>query len=266
MKREKITVIILTKNEQNNIKDCINSVLGWADEIIVVDDDSFDKTVEIAKNLGAKVFKRKMENEGIQRNWAIKQATYDWILSLDADERVSKDLKKEIDSVLKVGSEFSAFTIPRKNFIGDYWVKWGGLYPASQIKLFKKDRLKWEEVEVHPRVFLEGLVGHLKKDIIHYTYKNWESFLNKLNKQTTLEAKKWYNYSLISPKKARYKMNFIHTLWRVFDRFIRVFIVKKGYRDGFIGFMLAYFASLYQIVSYAKYKELKRSQLKNVKD
>jgi len=92
--------------------------------------------------------------------------------------------------------------------------------------------------------------------LLHYTYRDWHDFLKKLNNQTTLEAKKWYKVYLENPKKARYKMNLPHALWRTMDRFVRAYFVKKGYRDGFVGFMVAYFSSLYQIISYAKYREI----------
>ncbi|MBI5144183.1 MAG: glycosyltransferase family 2 protein [Candidatus Omnitrophica bacterium] len=251
-----ISVVILAKNEEERIEDCIKSVTGWAAEIIVVDDDSKDRTQKIAQNLGAKVLVRKMDIEGAHRNWAYFQAANEWVFSLDADERPTEELKKEIEDSLGVDPECSVFIIPRKNYIGDYWIRGGGLYPAGQMKLFKKGLFKWEEAEVHPRsVMLGGTRGYLKNDLIHYTYKDWGDFLNKLNRQTDLEAKKWYKLSLEEPKKAAYKMNFIHALWRALDRFIRGYFIKKGYRDGFIGFMMAYFSSLYQIVSFAKYRE-----------
>ena len=258
MGRVPVSVVILTKNEEENITDCIGSVAGWADEVIVVDDESTDKTREIAEKLGAKVLVRKMDIEGRQRNWAYQQAKNEWVLSLDADERVTEKLRGEIATVLSKQLEYNAFTIPRRNHIGNYWIRWGGQYPASQIKLFRKSKFKWEEAEVHPRAFLDGGCGHLSSDLLHYTYRDWGDFLKKLNRQTTLEALKWYKLSLKDPEKARYKMNLIHTLWRMLDRFIRTFFVKKGYRDGFIGFMVAYFSSLYQILSYAKYRELKK--------
>ena len=258
MNKVPVSVVILAKNEEKRIPDCIKSVLGWADEIIVVDDESIDKTREIAENLDTKVFTKKMDIEGSHRNWAYSRAKHDWVLSIDADERPLEELKKEIGEVLSSNPPESAFTIPRRNFIGDYWIKGGGLYPSPQLKLFKRDRFKWEEVEVHPRAFLEGLCGHLKNDLIHYTYRDWGDFLAKLNRQTTLEARKWYKLSLENPKKARYKMNIPHALWRTLDRFIRTFFGKKGYRDGFVGFMVAYFASLYQIISFAKYRKMER--------
>jgi glycosyltransferase involved in cell wall biosynthesis len=257
MAKIKISVVILAKNEEARIKDCLLSVLGWADEVIVVDDKSTDKTVSLATELGAQVYIKEMNIEGAHRNWAYAKSKNEWVLSLDADERITEELKEEITRVLAANPKENAFTIPRKNFIGDYWIRWGGLYPSAQIKLFRKDKFKWEEVEVHPRAFLEGECGHLTKDMLHYTYRDWADFVKKLNNQTTLEALKWYKLSLENPKKARYKMNLFHALWRTLDRFIRTYFAKKGRRDGFNGFMIAYFASLYQIVSYAKYRELK---------
>ena len=257
MEKTTISVVILAKNEASRIKDCLLSVITWVDEVIVIDDESADNTVEISTALGATVFIKKMDVEGSHRNWAYLKTRNEWVLSLDADERPTDELKIEINALLANNPKENAFTIPRRNFIGDYWIRWGGLYPSAQIKLFRKNKFKWEEVEVHPRANLEGGCGHLTKDLIHYTYRNWADFLKKLNSQTTFEAQKWYKLSFEDPKKARYKMNLFHALWRTLDRFIRTFIAKKGYRDGFIGFMVAYFASLYQIVSYAKYRELK---------
>jgi len=257
MNKTKVSVVVLAKNEQSRIKDCLLSVIDWVDEIIVIDDQSTDTTVAISTELGANVFIKKMDVEGAHRNWAYSKVRNAWVLSLDADERVTPELKEEISQVLEKNPTQNAFTIPRRNHIGNYWLRWGGQYPSAQIKLFRKDRFRWEEVEVHPRAFLDGECGHLSKDLIHYTYRDWEDFLKKLNNQTTLEAKKWYKLSLENPKKAQYKMNTFHAIWRTLDRFIRTYFAKKGRRDGFNGFMIAYFASLYQIVSYAKYRELK---------
>ena len=254
-----ISVVILAKNEEARIEDCIKSVKNWANEIIVVDDESVDDTAAIAKNLGVSVFAKKMEIEGRHRNWAYSKAKNQWVFSLDADERPTPELLEEVKEVVASNPKFNAFTVRRRNFIGDYWMRWGGQYPSPQLKLFRKDKFKWEEVEVHPRAFLEGDCGHLKFDLIHYTYRDWSDFLKKLNNQTTLEAQKWYKLSLADPKKARYKMNILHALWRSLDRFIRAFIIKRGYRDKFVGFMSAYFSSLYQIVSFAKYVGLKNN-------
>jgi glycosyltransferase involved in cell wall biosynthesis len=260
MDKVPLSVIILAKNEESRISDCIKSVLGWAAEIVVVDDESADRTGEVAGNLGARVLVKKMDVEGAHRNWAYSRAGHEWVLTIDADERLTDGLKTEIGELLASNPQHDAFTIPRKNFIGSYWIRGGGLYPSPQLKLFRKDRFRWEEVEVHPRAFLDGACGHLKNDLIHYTYKDWGDFLRKLDRQTTLEAKKWHKLSFENPKKAAYKMNVPHALWRTLDSFIRTFFAKKGFRDGFTGFMVAYFASLYQIMSYAKYRELGRKR------
>jgi glycosyltransferase involved in cell wall biosynthesis len=250
MEKNEIAVVILSKNESKNIRDCISSAKVISEEIIVIDDFSVDETVKIAESLGVTVLVKKMVNEGVHRNWAYSQARNLWVLSLDSDERVTPELQDEIKGINLNTCDLVAFTIPRRNHIGNYWLKHGGQYPAAQLKLFRKDKFQYEEVQVHPRAFLEGKCGHLTKDIIHYSYRDFADFLNKLNKQTTLEAQKWIATGR--------KMSFGHALWRTIDRFFRKFIGKRGYRDGFMGFMLGVFDSIYQIISYAKYWELKR--------
>ena len=249
MAKVPISVVVIAKNEERNIAECLGSVYGWADEVIVVDDESSDKTVEMAKKFANRVVQRKMENEGIHRNWAYAQAKNEWVLNLDADEIVSDELKNEITAVLP-NTKFHAFDIPLRNFVGKYWVKHGGWYPANKLRLFMKSRFKYEEVEVHPKVFLNGDTGHFTKDIIHKGYPDFEHFLASLNRQTTLEARKWIQTGR--------QMSLGRAVWRTIDRFPRRYIGKRGYKDGFIGFMIAFFDSLYQVMSYAKYWEMKR--------
>lgn len=243
-----LSVVILTKNEEKNIQACLDSVKGFASEIVVVDDESVDKTVDIARQYTDKIIIRKMDIEGRQRNFAYAQAKNLWVLSLDADERLTEELKKEIEKILSQPTRYNGFTIPRRNFIGDYWVRYGGWYPSPQLKLFRKDKFRYEEVEVHPRAFMDEPCGHLKQDLIHYSYKNLEDFLHKLNNQTTREAQKWF--------KQNKPMHLGRFIWRTIDRFIRTYIGRKGYRDGFMGFMVAFFAGFYQFLSYLKYHEI----------
>ena len=248
MDNVKLSVVVIAKNEESYIAECLESV-KWADEIIVVDDESTDKTIEIVKRYTDKIFHRKMDNEGKHRNWAYSQARNSWVLSLDADERVTPELKDELIRLLSNASEFKAFSIPRRNYIGDYWIKYGGLYPSAQLKLFRKEYFRWEEAEVHPRAIVDGVCGKLKSDIIHYSYRNFEHFLNKVNGQSSLEAAKWF--------RDKRKMSKGKAFWRAYDRFMRTYFSKKGYKDGIVGFMVAFFAGLYQLLSYAKYLELK---------
>ncbi len=245
-----LSVVILTKNEEERIADCIKNIYDWTDEIIIVDDESTDRTTQIAEQLGVKVLARKMDIEGRHRNWAYRQAKNDWVLSLDADERPTEELKQEIAKVL-FNPDCDSYTIPRRNYIGRKWLKWGGLYPSAQVKLFRKDKFKWKEENVHPEPSVKISCRQLENDIIHYSYRDWQDYLNKLNNQTTLEAKKWL--------KAEHKMNLPHALWRTLDRFVRVYIIKKGFMDGFYGFMVAYLSSIYQLISYAKFRQMKRN-------
>jgi glycosyltransferase involved in cell wall biosynthesis len=251
-----LSAVVLTKNEEKNIADCLESVAGWAQEIIVVDDESTDRTTDLASEYTNKIITRKMDIEGKHRNFAYAQAKSTWVLSLDADERVTEELREEIKQVISHHSDFNGFTIPRRNYIGDYWVKHGGWYPSPQLKLFKKDKFRYEEVAVHPRAFMDDPCGHLKSDIIHYSYKGIEDFLQKLNRQTSWEADKWY--------KQNKPMRLGRFLYRSIDRFIRSYFARRGFLDGYTGFVIAYFASLYQFISYLKYREIVRNQrLKN---
>ena len=245
------TVMIMTKNEELKLKECLESV-SWADEIIVLDDESTDKTCRIAEDFGARVIKRKMDLEGIHRNFGYAQAKNEWVLSLDADERVTPELADEIVKTINEGTDCNVFAIPLRNFIGDYWIKHGGWYPAYKDRLFKKSHFRFEEVGVHPRVFHDGKCGILKSDINHYSYRDFSDFLNKSNRLTTLEAQKWFQ--------DKRPMSFGRALWRTCDRFYRSYFGKKGRKDGFMGFMIAFFAALYQMMSYAKYWELKNKK------
>jgi len=248
MTKTPVTVVVITKNEEENIGACLDTV-NWADEIIVVDDESSDATVEIARRYTDKVFTRKMENEGRHRNWAYAQASNEWVLSLDADERVMEELAEDIDTLLKSGPEFKAYTIPRRNHIGDYWLRYGGEYPAAQLRLFLRDEFKYEEAEVHPRAFLDGDCGHLTKDIIHYSHRDITDYLRSLNSHTTLEARKWYLTGR--------KMSLGRAVWRALDRcFYRRLLRKKSYKDGVYGLAVAVFSGMYQLVSYLKYREM----------
>ena len=248
MAKVPVSVVVITRNEKHNIDECMTSVMNWADEIIVVDDESTDGTAELARKYTGRVFQRRMDNEGRHRNWAYAQAKNEWVLSLDADERATPELRQAADQALAALGGETGFTFPRRNYIGNHWLRHGGQYPAAQLRLFKKSKFRYEEVGVHPRAFLDGKAGHLQGDIIHYSYRDFAHFVAKLNTQTTLEAEKWAQTGR--------KMTLGVALWRTIDRFFRSYVGKKGYKDGFIGFMMAYFASLYQIISYAKYYEI----------
>ncbi|MBU0759550.1 MAG: glycosyltransferase family 2 protein, partial [Candidatus Omnitrophica bacterium] len=241
---KKLSVVTIAYNEEANIAACVNSARGWADEHIVVDDFSIDRTVEIAKANGAIVFQRKMDVEGVHRNWAYAKARNEWVLSLDADEEVTEELKGEILNAI-TSDEFIVYTIPLKTYIGNYWVQHGGWYPGSKLRLFRKSLFKYEEVGVHPRAMYDGKCGHLTKDIIHKGYEDFAELFRGLNGQTSLEAEKWFN--------EKRKIGVGKMLWKACDRFFRTYVRKKGYKDGVVGLVVETNSAMYQVLSYAKY-------------
>lgn len=254
MEKIPVSVVVITRNESENIKDCLKSV-WWADEIVVLDDHSTDNTVNIAKELTDKVFSRKMDIEGTHRNYAYSLARNEWVLSLDADERASQELYEELKELFKTPLEHKAYSIPIKTYIGKRWIRYAGWYPAPKVRMFDKKSFKYEEVEVHPRAFIQGSCGHLKKDIIHYSYRNFHDFFESLNNQTTLEAKKWF--------KERRKINFLKMYRKAVSRFLKAYVQKQGFRDGLLGFIVSYNGGLYQFMSYTKYWEMMNSETEN---
>ncbi|MDD5729645.1 MAG: glycosyltransferase family 2 protein [Candidatus Omnitrophica bacterium] len=245
-----LSVVTLTKNSQEIIEDCLKSVSGWVGEIVIVDDMSSDSTLAIVKKYTDKVFIRKWVKEGAHRNYAYSLAKYDYILSLDSDERVTPELKEEIIKLFQEGPKFNGYNIPHRNFIGKYWIEHGGWYPNAKLKMFRRDLFKYEEeAEYHPRAIMEGERFTLKGDIIHLAYRDFKNLFSKLNHQTDFEARKWL--------RDKRKMSFGFCMMKAISRFIKFYFVKKGRKDGFIGFMMAYVSGLYQLMTYAKYWEMK---------
>jgi glycosyltransferase involved in cell wall biosynthesis len=257
MEKVPVSVVVITKNESENIADCLKSV-SWADEVIVLDDNSTDNSVEIAKQFTDKVSTRKMDIEGRHRNYAYSLAKNTWVLSLDADERVTPELAEELATLFKTEMKDKAYTIPIKTFIGKRWIRYSGWYPAPKVRLFDKIAFKYEEAEVHPRVFIDGSCGHLKKDILHYSYKDFHDFFVSINNQTTLEAKKWF--------KERRKVNLLKVYRKALSRFLKGYVQKGGYKDGLLGFVISWAGGLYQFMSYFKYEEMLANEPKKEKE
>lgn len=255
MEKINLTVVVLTKNSEAIIDDCLKSVYGWAGEIVVVDDTSTDKTLEAVRKYTDRVYVKKWEKEGAHRNYAYSLAKFDYILSLDSDERVTPELRDEIIEIFRAGPRFAGYNIPHRNFIGDYWIRHGGWYPNAKLKMYAKSKFHYEqEAEYHPRAFLDGATYTLKSDIIHYAYRDFKNLFSKLNHQTDFEAKKW-----IRDKR---KMSFGLAMVKAVSRYIKFYYVKKGKKDGFIGFMMALASSAYQLMTYAKYWEMKNKKEK----
>lgn len=249
-----LSVVIIAKNEQSRIKDCLDSVTGFADEIVVVDDESSDDTRAIALKYTDKIFTRHMDLEGKQRNFGASKAQNDWILLLDCDERMTDALKEEIAVALKQGdAKIASYWAPQINYFGDVPLNHGG-WSNPHIRLYNKNYVKWSEADydvIHPGLkTLDGYRGvNLKEKTIHYSFRNVENFIAKINRYSTLEAIKWHLDGR--------KMSFGKAIWRAVDRFGRRFIGKKGYKDGFYGFVAAFLSGFNEVAVYSKYREIK---------
>jgi len=245
-----LSVIIIAKNEEKNIARCVKSVL-WADEIIVVDAESTDNTQKIAKEIGARVIVRKWEGYAIQKEFALLQASCSWALSLDADEEASHELKKEIQQIITSNNSYDGYEIPRKSFFLGKWIRYGGWYPGYQLRLFKKSKTHMNHRPVHEGFSVEGAIGKLKGNIIHYTYRSLRHYLEKMNEYSSLDVMnkfsankkiRWYNFTL-----------------NPFSAFIRMYVSLRGFKDGFHGFLLACYSALHVLVIYAKTWEYQTS-------
>ncbi|MBN1688158.1 MAG: glycosyltransferase family 2 protein [Candidatus Omnitrophica bacterium] len=252
MSKAPVSVVVIAKNEEKRLEDCLKSA-AWAREIIVIDDQSTDRTVEIAKKCGAKVFERAMDIEGRHRNFGYDKATQHWVLSLDADERVTPELAVEISEIARENaSPHVCYAIPIKTFIGDEWIQGAGYYPAAKARFFRKGQFRYEEARVHPRVIYEGTCGQLKGDILHYSCETLQQWICKFNRETTLEADKWIQDGR--------KVRMATILRKTADRFLKNYFLKQGWKHGFMGFLMSVFHGLYQLFSYAKYREMKRKK------
>ena len=248
----KLSIVVIAKNEENRIRECLESA-KWADEIVVLDDESTDGTVEIAKEFGASVYYRKMDIEGKHRNYAYSLAKNEWVLSIDCDERITPELKDEIEKLLQAEPELNVYSIPIRAYIGKRWIQYAGYYPARKDRLFRKGKFRYdEEAGIHPRAFYEGKSGALNGDILHYSYENFLDLFKKMNRETYIEAGKW----IMDGR----KMNFFKMIRKGMSRFLKFYFQKKGYKGGFLGFMFSFLHSLYQLMSYAHYWEMKNKE------
>lgn len=251
-----ISVSIATYNEEKNIINCLDSVGDWVDEIIVVDGESSDNTIELIKKFSkAKVIitsNKPMFH--INKNMAIEAATSDWILFLDADETISKDLKNEILSVINSNPSEDGFYIPRKNFFLTKFLTKGGQYPDARIRLFRKGKGKWPCVTVHEQIEVKGKLGYLKNDLIHIADPSFERYLMRSNRYTSLEAG-----NMLKKEKDNLLTFIKYISLKPLVTFLLIYIRHRGYKDGFPGFVFALYSSVHWITSYIKFWEKKHS-------
>lgn len=246
----KISVLIIARNEERNIRECIESC-AFDKEVIVIDDFSTDKTADIARELGAKVVQRSLNGDwGAQKTFAIEQASCDWVFLIDADERCTPELSAEIAKISET-QEYAAYFVERRNLFPNHPATHGALRPDSVCRLFPKQN-SFVEGKVHETVQTPYPKRRLKHFMYHYTYDNWEQYFNKFNKYTTVSAEKY----LEQGKSVSFVKDIIlRPIWG----FFKVYILNKGFLDGKMGWIMSVNHSYYTMIKYVKLYYLYKS-------
>ena len=248
----KLTAIIPCGNEIHNIEAVIKSV-DFADEILVVDSCSTDGTFEVAQKLATKVIRREYQYSASQKNWAIPQAKYEWILLVDADERVTPELKKEIIAILNnPPKDIVAFWIGRMNHFMGERVHYSGWRNDRVIRLFKRDYCKYQDKYVHAEIAAKGNIGRLREKLFHNTYTTFDKYIEKMNRYATWQAKD-YN-------KKTGKLTPYHFIIKPFWGFFKHYIVQSGFRDGVVGLTIGYIQGYVVFMRYVKLWLLRRNR------
>lgn len=252
---KKLSVAIITRNEAEHLEECLKSV-SWAEEIIIVDDYSTDATLEIAKKYTDKIYQRRLDGFGKQRQFALENSTGDWVLSLDADEKVSEPLGKEILEITdKEKDDFQGYFLPRRNYYFGRWLKWGGKYPDWQLHFFKRDKAKFSGL-IHEKLEINGKTGKLKGWVEHYTYSDINELLRKLGFFTDFRAlvllEKGINPSIFN--------SWRYLFWRPGTRFFRRYFLKLGFLDGYPGLLACIHDIFTEIFTYFKLWEKKKKK------
>jgi len=260
--RSGLSVCLITFNEEVNVRACLESVRPllrrsgrWPDEIVVVDSHSTDGTAAICREYTDRVIVRDWPGHVAQKQFAVDQASHEWVFCIDADERVSPALRREIESALQraaAGEEDAdGFAMPRKVFYLGRWITHGGWYPDRKLRLFRKSRGRWGGIDPHDRVILDGKVKRLSGDLHHHTYRDISAHLKQIDTFTTISARQMFQRG---EGRAVLRM-----LGRAPARFVRMYLLRLGFLDGLPGFVIAVLAAYYVFLKYAKLWELQRT-------
>lgn len=251
MTNQTITAVILTKNEEHNIAACIESV-RWADDIVVFDSFSEDRTTEIAAQQGAQVLQRVFDHYAGQRNAALEAVEADWILFVDADERITEPLAVEIRQVIQ-RNDIDGWWVPRKNYIWGRWIQHAGWSPDYQLRLLRRGKARYDPTrEVHEVVILDGQDAHLHSPLVHHNYATIRQFLDKQARYTRYEAEIQFKAGL-RPKPRKFVTQPLREFWRRY-------VTLKGYKDGWHGLLLSLLMGYYTLRLYAHLGRMRRAQ------
>lgn len=253
MKRP-LTVIIPCKNERMNIVPCIESFWNIASEILIADSGSQDETMDLASCYDkVRVIEREYITSGDFKNWAIPQARHEWVLLVDADERITPDLAEEIKMVLSRGPEFDGYWIDRNNFFMGHAMHWGDARTDKVLRLFRRDMAEYTGPSDHGEIEISsGRVGTLKEPMIHYSFWSYDQLNKKLDRYTTLQAQQWHE--------AGKDTSYFQLLIRPAFRFFREYILQLGILDGKVGLQQAWIAAFYTYSKQAKLWELNHAK------
>jgi glycosyltransferase involved in cell wall biosynthesis len=246
----RLSVVVVTRNEEERIRACLEAVM-WADELIVVDAESEDKTATIARELTDHVVVRPWPGYAAQKNYGLEMARGAWILSLDADEIVSPALRADIERIVEADGPGDGYAVPRRNIFWGRWVRHGGLYPDWQVRLFRRGRGRFGERAVHESVQVDGDVRRLAGHLEHRSYRDVSDFLARADRYSTLAAED----VIARGRRVR--------LWdfalRPLGRFVGMYVLARGFLDGWRGFLLAALYAYYVLIRCAKVWERTRA-------
>ena len=239
-----LSIVTLALNEERNIEACLESV-RWADEIFVVDSGSTDRTVELARKYTDRVITIEWRGYGPTKNYALELVRGDWVLWLDADERVTPELAGEIRDVLASGDKgTAAYAMGRRAFFLGRWIRHSGWYPSRVTRLFRRGMARFTEQRVHEQLVVEGNVAALRNDLLHYTDPDLHHYFSKFNRYTSLAAEDLDG--------AGRRWSPLDLLVRPWFQFAKMYLLRRGFLDGMQGFILAVVSSAYVFVKYAK--------------
>ncbi len=245
--RAAVTALIPTFNEQETLPDCLESV-RFCDEILVVDSFSTDGTLRIARAARARVLEHEYVNSATQKNWAIPQAMHPWVLVVDADERVTPELRQEIEAVLAGEPGKAAFSIPRVNYFLGREVRHGGWEADRVTRLFQRDRCRYEDRQVHAEVRADGPMGALQSPLLHFTFRSWEQYWPKIQKYS--------DWGAMQAFKDGQRAGRASILLRPLGRFLKMYVLRLGFLDGTHGAVLSLLAAFSVYLKYAKLWQL----------
>ena len=248
----KLSVYVIAYNDEPNMRACLESVAGWGDELIVVDSHSTDKTAAISHEFTNKVYQVEFKGFGHLRNQAVSYCSHDWVFSLDSDERMTPELRREIQQVFEQGPKADAYFVPRKNYFMGRWIQHCGWYPDyRQPQLFRKHRFRYQEELVHESFRCDGPVGHLKQPALQIPFRDIDHFLSKHDRYSELMARRMVEQG------RRFSAHQLVT--HPLGTFAKMFVLRRGFLDGRPGLILSGLYAYYTFLKYAKFWELQRA-------